>query len=71
MDILKFDNSDRMGGVKVSVLAESAVDRGYDPQSGPTKYYRIGICCCFSAKRASLRRKSNDWLARNQDNVSN
>ena len=26
--------------------------------------------CCFSAKNATLRRKSTDWLARNQDNVS-
>jgi hypothetical protein len=25
--------------------------------------------CCFSAKHAALRRKSKDWLARNQDNV--
>jgi hypothetical protein len=29
---------------------------------------QIGICCC-SAKYAALRRKSKDWLARNQDNV--
>jgi hypothetical protein len=33
------------------------------------KDYIIGICC-FSAKHAALRRKSKDWLARNQDNVS-
>jgi hypothetical protein len=26
--------------------------------------------CCFSAKHAVLKRKSKDWLARNQDNVS-
>jgi hypothetical protein len=26
--------------------------------------------CCFSAKYAARRRKSKDWLARNQDNVS-
>jgi hypothetical protein len=25
--------------------------------------------CCFSAKHAALRRKSKDWLVRNQDNV--
>ena len=31
--------------------------------------YKIGICC-FSAKHAELRRKSKDWLARNQNNVS-
>jgi hypothetical protein len=31
--------------------------------------YKIGICC-FSAKHAALRRKSKDWLAQNQNNVS-
>jgi hypothetical protein len=36
---------------------------------GKTKDYKIGICC-VSAKHAALRRKSKDWLARNQDNVS-
>jgi hypothetical protein len=41
----------------VSVLDSSAVD------------YKIGICC-FSAKQAALERKNTDWLARNQDNVS-
>ena len=37
-----------IGGVIVSVLASSAVDRGFKPQSGQTKDYKIGICC-FSA----------------------
>jgi hypothetical protein len=59
----------RIGGVMVCVLASSAVDRGFEPQSGQTKDYKIGICC-FSAKHAALRRKSKDWLARNQNNVS-
>ena len=59
----------RIVGVMVSVLASSAVDRGFDPRSGQTKDYKIGICC-FSAKHAALRRKSKDWLARNQNNVS-
>jgi hypothetical protein len=36
---------------------------------GQAKDYEIGICC-FSAKHAALRRKSKDWLARNQNNVS-
>jgi hypothetical protein len=36
---------------------------------GQTKDYKNGICC-FSAKYAALRRKSKDWLARNQNNVS-
>ena len=53
----------------VRVLASSAVDRGFDPRSGQTKDYKIGICC-FSGKHAALRRKSKDWLARNQNNVS-
>jgi hypothetical protein len=35
---------------------------------GQNKDYEIGMCC-FSAKHAALRRKSKDWLARNQDNV--
>jgi hypothetical protein len=39
------------------------------PRSGQTKDYKIGICC-FSAKHTILRRKSKDWLAQNQDNVS-
>ena len=53
----------------VSVLALSEVDRGFEPRSGQTKDYEIGICC-FSAKHTALRRKNKDWLARNQSNVS-
>ena len=53
----------------VSVLASSVVDRGLEHRSGQTKEYKISMCC-FSAKRAALRRKSKDWLARNQNNVS-
>ena len=53
----------------VSVLASSAVGRRVEPRLGQTKYYKIGICC-FSAMHAALRRKSKDWLARYQDNVS-
>jgi hypothetical protein len=37
--------------------------------SDHTEDYKIGIYC-FSAKRAELRSKSNDWLTRNQNNVS-
>jgi hypothetical protein len=53
----------------VSVLVSSAVDRGFEPRSGQTKDYNIGICC-FCAKHAALRRKNKDWLPRNQNNVS-
>jgi predicted transporter len=37
-----------LGGVMVSVLASSTVDRGSDSWSGQTKEYKIGICF-FSA----------------------
>jgi len=53
----------------VSVLASSAIDCGYEPWSCQTKEHKIGICC-FSSKSAALRRNSRDWLARNQNNVS-
>jgi hypothetical protein len=59
----------RIGGVIVSVLASSAVDRGFESRSDQTEDYKIGICC-FSAKHAALRKKSKNWLARNQINVS-
>ena len=53
----------------VGVLASSAVDHGLEPRLGQTKDYKIGICC-FSAKHATLRKKSSDLLARNQKKVS-
>ena len=55
-----FNALNRIGGIMVSVLASSAVDRGFKPRSGQTKDYTIGMCC-FSAKYAALRRKT-DWL---------
>ena len=62
-------NTNRIGGVMVSVLASSTVDRGFEPRSGQTKDYILDICF-FSAKHAALKRKSKDWLARNRNNVS-
>ena len=59
----------RVGGVMVSVLASSVVDCGFESRSGQTKDYNIGICC-FSAKHSVSRRKSKDWLAQNQNIVS-
>ena len=44
----------RIGGVMVSVLAPSVVDRGFEPRSGQTKDYKIGIWC-FPAKHASFK----------------
>jgi hypothetical protein len=58
-----------ISSVMVGVLALSAVDCGFEPRSGQPKDFKIGICC-FSAKHAALRRKSKDWLSRNQNNVS-
>ena len=47
----------------VNVLSSSVVDRGFEPSSGKTKDYKIGICC-FSAKHTALRSKSiyTGWL---------
>ena len=56
-------------GEMVSVLVSSAVDRRFEPRSDQTKDYKIDISCFF-AKHAALRRKSKDWLVRNQNNVS-
>ena len=59
----------RIGGVMVSVLDSSEVDSGFEPWSGQIKHYNNGMCC-FYAKHAAVRSKSNDWLALNQNNVS-
>ena len=61
-------NMNGTGGIMVSVLASSAEERGFEPQSDQTKDYKIGICC-FSAKHLALRRKSKDCLDQNQNNV--
>ena len=51
-----------IGGVIVSVLAWSAVDRGRGRGRGgggdKTKDYRISIICCFSTKPTALRSKT-------------
>ena len=69
MSLTLIVKNNHIGGVMVSVLATSAVDRVFEPRSGKTKDYKIGICC-FSAKHAALRRRRKYWLARNQNNVS-
>ena len=53
----------------VSVLVSSAVNREFESRSDQTKDFTIGLCC-FSAKHAAFRKKSKDWLAQNQNNVS-
>ena len=58
-----------ISGIMDSMLALSAVDCVFKHRSGQTKDYKIGICF-FSAKHATLRSKSKDWLVQNQNNVS-
>ena len=67
--VLFFSKDFPIGAVMVSMLAPSAVDRGFEPRSGQTNDCKIGTGC-ISAKHVALRRKSKDWLAQNQDNVS-
>ena len=59
----------RIDGAMVSVLASSVVDHEFEARSNQTNDYKIGICF-FSAKHVALRKKSKDWLARKQENVS-
>ena len=54
----------------VNMLALSALRSWGQARSGQTNDYKFGMCC-FSTKHSALRRKSKDWLALNQDNVSN
>ena len=58
----------RIGCVMVSVLASSVIDRGFEPRSGQTKEYKIGICC-FSAKHSWVRSKNKNWFAQSGDDV--
>jgi len=57
-----------IGGVIVSLLSSSVVDRELEPQSDRIKDNEIGIFC-FPAKHIALRRKTG-WLPWNRDNVS-
>ena len=52
----------------VSILASNVVDHRFQPWSGQTKDYEIGICCFFLS--IALRSESKDLLAWNQDNLS-
>jgi hypothetical protein len=45
----------RIGGVMISVLASSSVDRRFESRSGQTIDYKIGICCS-SLKQQSAGR---------------
>ena len=51
----------RIGGVMLSVLASSAVDRGFEARSDQIKDYKIGIYC-FSGKPAVLIKERFDLI---------
>ena len=53
----------------VRVFTSSVINRELKSRSGQTMDYNIGVCC-VSANHAALRSKSKNWLAQNQDNVS-
>jgi len=55
--------------VMISVFALPMVNPGFEPRSSQTKDYVSGMCC-FSTMYTIVRSESEDWLARNQDNVS-
>ena len=61
---------DRIGGIMVSVLAASAVDRGFWSRSNQTNEIYI---CCSSSKHAVLKRereREQRPVCWEQDNVS-
>ena len=51
-------------------LLENNRGRGFEFRSVQTNFGMWIVIYCFFAKHASLRIKNIDWLARNQDNVS-
>ena len=53
----------------VSKLVSCVLNREFEPRLGQANDYNIGIYY-FSVKHASLRSKSQHWLSRSQDNVS-
>ena len=55
--------------LRYSMNYEKSSRKSYSWPVGSNQNYKISICCFF-AKHVALRRKSKEWLARNQDNVS-
>jgi hypothetical protein len=68
-----------IGGVMVSMLTSGTVDHGFiggvmvsmgsSPDQVQPKTIKF-VFVCFSANHAAIKRKSKDFFARNQDNVS-
>jgi hypothetical protein len=51
------------------LTASVAVNRGFEPRPGQIKAITL-VFVASSLKHTALRRKSKDWLAQNQNNVS-
>jgi hypothetical protein len=69
ISLFRADQIHQIAGIILCVVASSAVDRGFEPRPGRTKYYDIGICW-FSDKHTLLNKKIKYGFSRNQDNVS-
>ena len=55
----------------VSMLTSSVVCHGFEYRTGQTKTLKLVFAASpLSTKYAALRIKSRDWMARNQDNLS-
>jgi hypothetical protein len=61
--------TDHNGGVMVSVFTSREEDCGWSLTNKTKDLYKIGIHS-FAAKHTAYRSKSKDWLAQNQDHVS-
>ena len=73
----RVDRSNYIMGISNNTLYEnqkraSVLNTSTGQVKGQTTFLKdYNICiCCFSAKHTALRRKSEDWLAQNQHNVS-
>ena len=60
-----------MAGVIVSMLTLSAVDSEFESRSGQTtETIKLIFVPSLAIKHATIRRMNKDWLAQNQDDVS-
>ena len=51
-----------IGNIMVSVLASCVVDRGFEPQSGQTKDYKIGIVASPLSMQHYGERAKTGWF---------
>jgi hypothetical protein len=60
--------ANRIGGAIASVLTSNAIGRGFEHWSSQTKEYKL----VFVASLINMQQQGEitDWLAQNQDNVS-